>query len=183
MEIPTGESGQALADQSGEEPFAVTVNLQLEGEQLEGEQLQTLSVSCALGASVESVRERVCGEWGLEHTATSLSFNGETLSDSAAIRELGVSPGQSVDLLVHCSQPTGREAPANQANPAKPADYRMPDVFTVQLGEGKDVLVKVERQVVKKPFLGGYRHRDTGVEYHNAAVQTAPPPRPHPGVS
>ena len=98
MEIPTGESGQALADQSGGEPFAVTgtcihsdiqtpfssfsifptphnlplsVNLQLEGEQL-----QTLSVSCALGASVESVRERVCGEWGLEHTATSLSFNG-----------------------------------------------------------------------------------------------------------
>jgi hypothetical protein len=56
-------------------------------------------------------------------------------------------------------------------------------VSPLKLGEGKEVLVMVERQVVKKPFLGGYRRRDTGVEYHNAAVQTLPPARPHPGVS
>ena len=34
-----------------------------------------------------------------------------------------------------------------------------------------------------KPFLGGYRNRRTGLEYHNAAVQTLPKKRPDKGVS
>ena len=64
----------------------------------------------------------------------------------------------------------------------------MPDAFTVQLeGEGgqtkKEVLVKVEKAKVKKPFLGGYRHRVSGVEYHHASAQTMPKRRPDNGVS
>ena len=53
----------------------------------------------------------------------------------------------------------------------------------VQVAEGREILVRVERKMVKKPFLGGYRHRETGIEYHHAAVQTAPPQRPDNGVS
>lgn len=52
----------------------------------------------------------------------------------------------------------------------------------MEVAEGKEVLVRVERQKTKKPFLGGYRHRDTGVEYHNATVQTIPPHRTDTGV-
>lgn len=40
----------------------------------------------------------------------------------------------------------------------------------------------IERTGVPKPFLGGYRSRRTGVEYHNAAVQTLPKRRPDKGV-
>ena len=114
MEIPTGESGQALADQSGGEPFAVTgtcihsdiqtpfssfsifptphnpplsVNLQLEGEQL-----QTLSVSCALGASVESVRERVCGEGSGTHSHLPILQRWVTTSSSSAELSFSYSP-------------------------------------------------------------------------------------------
>ena len=47
------------------------VELQLEG----GE--QQLAVRCALGDSVESVKERVCGEWGLSAASVSLSYNGQ----------------------------------------------------------------------------------------------------------
>ena len=42
--------------------------------------------------------------------------------------------------------------------------------------------MKVEREKTKKPFLGGYRHKETGAEYHHAAIQTAPPTRAGPGV-
>lgn len=59
--------------------------------------------------------------------------------------------------------------------------YQMPDVFTVQVVVGretKEILVRVERAKGKKPFLGGYRHRETGVEYHHASAQTLPKRRP-----
>lgn len=36
------------------------------------------------------------------------------------------------------------------------------------------VSVKIERLSCKKPFLGGYRNKTTGQEYHNASSQTQP---------
>lgn len=57
-------------------------------------------------------------------------------------------------------------------------------ITSVKVGrEDKEVLVRVERSQFKKPFLGGYRHRVSDVEYHNAAIQTLPKPRPRKGVS
>lgn len=51
------------------------------------------------------------------------------------------------------------------------------------LGGKKEILVHIEHTGVPKPFLGGYRNRRTGLEYHNAAVQTLPKKRPDKGVS
>jgi len=34
--------------------------------------------------------------------------------------------------------------------------------------------VKVERMKGSKPFLGGYKHKVTGVQYHHASTQTIP---------
>lgn len=47
----------------------------------------------------------------------------------------------------------------------------------------REVLVSVEKAQVKKPFLGGYRHKETGTEYHHASVQTMPRSRLGSGVS
>ena len=35
-----------------------------------------------------------------------------------------------------------------------------------------DIVVEVERATRQKPFLGGYRHKKNGVEFHHAASQT-----------
>ena len=35
-----------------------------------------------------------------------------------------------------------------------------------------DIVVEIERCTLKKPFLGGYRHKETGVEFHHASAQT-----------
>ena len=59
----------------------------------------------------------------------------------------------------------------------------MPSTFTVQVEDGREVLVKVERQVVNKPFLGGYKHKLSGVQYLNASAQTLPKKRLDNGVS
>lgn len=51
------------------------------------------------------------------------------------------------------------------------------DVLTVMIRKGehvKQVIVEIENRTIPKPFLGGYRHKVTKVEYHHAFTQTAP---------
>ena len=40
-----------------------------------------------------------------------------------------------------------------------------------------DIVVEVERTTRQKPFLGGYRHKVSGVEFHHASSQTMHKPR------
>ena len=54
---------------------------------------------------------------------------------------------------------------------------------TKGLQEMKELLVKMEKARLKKPFLGGYRDKQTGQEYHHASAQTLPKRRPDNGVS
>ncbi|KFQ34115.1 IQ and ubiquitin-like domain-containing protein, partial [Mesitornis unicolor] len=62
----------------------------------------------------------------------------------------------------------------------------MPDVLTVGVQTDsdsfQDVLVKIERPTYPKPFLGGFKNRITGVEFHNAGSQTVPKKRPDKGI-
>jgi hypothetical protein len=71
--------------------------------------------------------------------------------------------------------------------PYKPRqDISMPDVITVRIDEGqnmsRDIVVEIERNNFRKPYLGGTRHRMTGKEYHHASAQTLPPQRPDKGI-
>ncbi|NXN95348.1 IQUB protein, partial [Rhinopomastus cyanomelas] len=58
----------------------------------------------------------------------------------------------------------------------------MPDVITVRVQSDsdsfRDVVVRIKRPTYRKPFLGGFKNRTTGVEYHNAGSQTIPKKRP-----
>lgn len=52
-------------------------------------------------------------------------------------------------------------------------------MLLVEEGIFKDVVVEIERATRKKPYLGGYKHKKTSIEYHNASAQTVkktPPP-------
>ncbi|NXY86689.1 IQUB protein, partial [Alcedo cyanopectus] len=46
----------------------------------------------------------------------------------------------------------------------------------------QDVAVQIERPTYQKPFLGGFKNRRSGVEFHNAASQTIPKKRPDKGI-
>ena len=115
------------------------------------------------------------------------------LSTSTTIEELSVETGQEITLVV---QLANGEAPANQSSikavPSSHTDpngvtvstsvYRMPDVFIVMMKAGKEVLVKLERSQVEKPFIGGYKHKVSGVEFHHASTQTLPKRKEDNGV-
>ncbi|MEQ2234541.1 hypothetical protein ILYODFUR_032702, partial [Ilyodon furcidens] len=49
-------------------------------------------------------------------------------------------------------------------------------------GVFKEVVVEIKHSRHQKPFLGGYRHRLTGVEYHHASVQALLKKKPDRGV-
>jgi len=55
-------------------------------------------------------------------------------------------------------------------------------MLSVDSVQYRDVVVEIERATLKKPFLGGYRHKQTAVEYHHATAQTMPRSRPQSGV-
>ena len=42
--------------------------------------------------------------------------------------------------------------------------------------------MEIERNNIRKPYLGGTHHRITGKEYHHASAQTIPPQRPDKGT-
>ena len=54
------------------------------------------------------------------------------------------------------------------------------DVPLDNAGGGSEavIIVDIEREDNPKPFLGGYRHRKTGIEYHHASTQTWVPKKP-----
>merc|ERR1719399_1850554 len=54
----------------------------------------------------------------------------------------------------------------------------MPDTLELRVKDGrgmeKIVTVHVQRPVMEKPYLGGFRNKETGVTYHHAVTQSAP---------
>jgi len=56
------------------------------------------------------------------------------------------------------------------------------DLFYLDNVQYRDIVVEIERDTTKKAFLGGYRHKQTGVEYHHATAQTMPRARPQSAV-
>lgn len=91
--------------------------------------------------------------------------------------DLGVLPNGTVELQVHSADPSNN--PIEHFKPQQ--DYQMPDVITVRVqgvdNSTKDVVVEIERSTRKKTFLGGYRHKISGTEFHHASAQTIPKPR------
>lgn len=48
--------------------------------------------------------------------------------------------------------------------------------------EDLSVRVHIQKSTLRKPYLGGFRNRKTGKEYHNASIQTHPKPIKDSGV-
>ena len=49
------------------------------------------------------------------------------------------------------------------------------NIFTGE-GQHEEIKVEIDKKNKKKPFLGGFKHKVTGVQYHNASAQTNPKP-------
>mmetsp|Transcript_65566 Transcript_65566/g.118096 ORF Transcript_65566/g.118096 Transcript_65566/m.118096 type:complete len:460 (-) Transcript_65566:87-1466(-) len=92
----------------------------------------------------------------------------DILPDGKTLQQLGLKGGDraGIELRINYYQ----EQPAEE--------YVMPDSLELKvvnsMGEEKVVTVHVQRPVMEKPYLGGFRNKSSGDMYHHAVTQTAP---------
>ncbi|XP_047485347.1 IQ and ubiquitin-like domain-containing protein [Penaeus chinensis] len=110
-----------------------------------------------------------------------LILRGRVLSDVTTLRDVGVEANETVQVGVSSKRPHAH--PLTLLAPTTPT-IPTPDVITVIVAEAgvgeREVVVEVEWAGVRKPWLGGFRHKVSGLHYHNATTQTQPPLRHKP---
>ncbi|ESP01005.1 hypothetical protein LOTGIDRAFT_52457, partial [Lottia gigantea] len=138
---------------------------------------QVVTLACSLGQSLSQLKDHFSQELKMPAASILLMFDGKTLPDETILADLGVGPNGTVQLEMQSADPL-----STPIKPYKPRqEYHMPDIITVKIEAGsgsRDVIVEIERSMNKKPFLGGYRHKVSGVEFLNASAQTRPKVRP-----
>jgi len=91
----------------------------------------------------------------------------DVLPDGQTLCSLGLKGGERI----------GVELRINYYQEQAPEEYVMPDVLEFRIkGSQKDkvISVHVQRPVIEKPYMGGYRHKENGSTFHHAVTQTAP---------
>jgi len=131
-------------------------------------QTKMLSLSLTVGA----IRADLENELSIpENSLSMMNMTGavevqETLPDDKSLSALGLKPGDRV----------GIELRINYYQEQLAEEYVMPDSLELKVVDRhqkeKTVIVHVQRPLVEKSYLGGFRHKATGSTYHHAVTQT-----------
>ncbi|XP_074644757.1 IQ motif and ubiquitin-like domain-containing protein isoform X2 [Tubulanus polymorphus] len=133
---------------------------------------QVVTMACSLGQTLGHLKEHFAAELKVPPSVIMLMFGGRNMENGITLADLGVGPNGTVQLEMQSADPVN--TPIQGYRPRQ--EYHMPDVISVRVqtddGTVKNVVVEIERATKKKPYLGGYRHKNSGVEYHHASAQT-----------
>merc|ERR1719329_1176320 len=92
----------------------------------------------------------------------------EVLQDDKALADFGLKPGDRIGIELRINY--------YQEQPAE--EYVMPDTLEIKVrdakGQDKIITVHIQRPIMEKPYLGGFRNKHNGSMYHHALTQTAP---------
>ncbi|CAF0725391.1 unnamed protein product [Rotaria sordida] len=143
---------------------------------------QTVTVAFPLRSPISELITHFAKELRMPENILQITFKEKVLDNQLTLSEIEVEPNTTVSMELHSKDPLNEPL-----RPYKPRqDISMPDVITVRIDEdqnmSRDVVVEIERNNFRKPYLGGVRHRMTGKEYHHASAQTLPPQRPDKGI-
>ncbi|XP_034623939.1 IQ and ubiquitin-like domain-containing protein isoform X2 [Trachemys scripta elegans] len=126
--------------------------------------------------------EALESERSLPEVMTNATATGRLIEDNETLMDIGVRPHGTIQIEMFSLDPEQYPIKAIKLQ----QDYNMPDVITVRVQTDsdtfQDVAVEIERPTYRKPFLGGFKHRVTGVEFHNAGSQTVPKKRRDKGI-
>ncbi|XP_076819565.1 IQ motif and ubiquitin-like domain-containing protein [Clavelina lepadiformis] len=134
---------------------------------------QVVTIASPINLTVQQLSVQLAEEIKVSTDVLQFSHDGKPLSETTTLKELDVQPNGTIRLEVTSSNP---EQVPLKSSPTREQPGTS-DVITVRLikesNDYDDVVVEIERYTRKKPFLGGFRHKFTGVEYHHASAQTA----------
>ncbi|XP_008256482.3 IQ motif and ubiquitin-like domain-containing protein isoform X2 [Oryctolagus cuniculus] len=101
-----------------------------------------------------------------------VKYAGQIVKNNETLVQYGVKPQEIIQMEIFSTNP--------DLYPIKRVDglNKISHIITVTIETGIDQYQEVAVEIIKcdfhKPFLGGFRHKITGVEYHNAGTQTVP---------
>lgn len=114
------------------------------------------------------IKKELASTFNVPYETLLIYHNDHELPDNSAPCDLGVRPFSALDLRLQTRDPQWQLKSSHLALPT-------PDILTVSLDESRAVVVEIENRAIRKPYLGGFRDRVTGLEYHHAFTQTQPP--------
>ncbi|KAG8577465.1 hypothetical protein GDO81_010190 [Engystomops pustulosus] len=142
---------------------------------------QVITVAFSIGKSIEHLKNYFASQMKIPEAALRIMFEGRIVEDSETLVDLGIRPHGMIQLDMQSMDPENYPIKAMKFQ----LEYSMPDVITVRVQTDEtyqDIAVEIERLNYRKPYLGGYRHKVTGVLYHHAGTQTVPKKRPEKGT-
>ncbi|KAL6057341.1 hypothetical protein STEG23_019236, partial [Scotinomys teguina] len=108
----------------------------------------------------------------IPHHVLQITHAGKVVGNNESLVQYGVKPQEIVQVEISSIYPD--QYPIRRVEGLSEGSQ----ILTVTVQTGTDRYEEVTVEIVKsdfhKPFLGGFRHKTTGVEYHNAGTQTIP---------
>ncbi|XP_051031720.1 IQ and ubiquitin-like domain-containing protein isoform X2 [Phodopus roborovskii] len=108
----------------------------------------------------------------IPHYVLQITHAGIIVGNNESLIQYGVKPQEIVQVEIFSTHPD--EYPVRRVEGLSEGSQ----IITVTIQTGTDNYEEVAVEIIKtdfhKPFLGGFRHKITGVEYHNAGTQTVP---------
>jgi len=124
-----------------------------------------------LGQKLDDLGDSLGEQFKIPADALGFVYKGETVARSTTFFELGITENEVIQVSSLQPQKYAMFEGESSAN-TKNITVR------VDKGEGQheEIKVAIDIRDKKKPFLGGFRHKVTGAQYHNASAQTNPKP-------
>ncbi|XP_044851475.1 IQ and ubiquitin-like domain-containing protein isoform X1 [Mauremys mutica] len=144
--------------------------------------IQRITMAFNIDQTVGKLKQCFASQLKVPQDVLQVMFQGRLIEDSETLMDIGVRPQGTIQIEMFSLDPEQYPIKAIKLQ----QDYNMPDVITVRVQTDsdtfQDVAVEIERPTYRKPFLGGFKHRVTGVEFHNAGSQTVPKKRCDKGI-
>ncbi|CAM4475487.1 unnamed protein product [Lepidochelys olivacea] len=145
-------------------------------------EIQMITMAFNIGQTVRKLKQCFASQLKVPPDVLQVVFQGRLIEDSETLMDIGVRPHGTIQIEMFSLDPEQYPIKAIKLQ----QDYNMPDVITVRVQTDsdtfQDVAVEIERPTYRKPFLGGFKHSVTGVEFHNAGSQTIPKKRRDKGI-
>lgn len=148
--------------------YVVTVKLECPDSQV-------ITQAWTLATSAGSLKERLSRMVELPVATLHLTHAGRAVQDHVTLGELGGRVNETISLSLRSVDPV--VFPIRIKSILPPEDLMpLPDVITVRIHAknvpDRDLVVEIENQSVRQPFLGGWRKKSNGLCYYHAQTQT-----------
>ncbi|XP_077452531.1 IQ motif and ubiquitin-like domain-containing protein [Stigmatopora argus] len=136
----------------------------------------------AISLRVQELKRHFATELNVPTEVLNVTLNGQESQDDQSLLELGVQPHSTITMEMMSSDPDVNLLFATTDSERDDMTH-VPNVSLItDDGMQQELLGETELPLMRKPFLGGYRHKLTGTEYHHASAQTPRRARPGRGV-